>query len=334
MPASTRPSFLSRLTSSFCKPVDGSFSLDRYIDGSLIMVGDRVRLSRKLLPDLDCTVTDLNKHRHIDNFETYWAVVKKGNTLRNVCLSQLSLVERRKNYRDHWLSIYDSEESYWTTDRLGEIALISLDFQQACIYLAFDQPAIAKRILKSVIERVDSLQEAAGKGTLSPVQLLEYPSLLKVRAYAAALLGETFDRALVVTAVKMLEKQCNEIDPYYWGALEQEKYLSAVRAAIISDELDYASSLLKSKRSFSKHKDERALLKTLIRKTVVPSNDPQLVEHCHYYLDFVRRPHTSKHALFSCGLEWLEWALVVNKYFHAKENGEFNWNQTVKDVLR
>jgi len=331
---SARISLLSRLSSAFCKPVDNSFSLDRYIDGSLIMVGDRARLSRRLLPDIDYTVTALNKHRHIDNFETYSATVERRNTLRNACLSRLSLIERRKHYREHWLRIFDGDASRWTTDRLKELALISADFREACVYLAFDQPVMAERILVSIVNRVDSLQEASSKDRLTPSRLLEYPTLLQDRVYAAALLGENFDRSVLIASAEMLQKQCDETGPNYWGAWEQDKYLSAVRAAIISGELDYARTLLKSKRSFSRHKDQRGLLKKLVRRSISPSDDPELAELCHYYLDFVRRPHASNHSLFSGGLEWLEWAVIVNKYFRANGNGEIDWRGVVKEVLR
>ena len=332
-------SLLNRASSVLCKPVDGAFTLDGFIDGSLIMVGDKVRVRRRMLPDFEGTVVVLNTHRYIDNFETDSAVVEKGGSFRSVCLGRIAHIQRRAEYRDHWIAIHevgrlDEDDAHWSSDRLKETTLTASDFHTACVYLAHGRASTAMTLLQSIVARVDVLRASAAKDELTRVQMRQFPRLLKLRVYANVLIGEPFDAVQLCDAARMIEERSGKIEPFDWGGSEQDEYLAAGRAAVIAGCLDYARELLKSTRSFSKHKDQRALLKKLVRKSVAPAEDQSLADRCRHYLDFVRRPHTSNHALFSGNMEWLEWALVVEKFFSDRPSEPLDWRQTVRNVLR
>lgn len=146
------------------------------------------------------------------------------------------------------------------------------------------------------------------------------------------MLDGLIDSVLLVDAAHVLEAYCADVGGGHWDGFYQDLHLSAVRMAMIAGDLEFARELLKSERSFRWHKDQRDLLKKLIRKSVRPATDADLVRRCHAFLDFIRRPHVSQCVSFMSLWTDLEWAIIVEKFVNERELPD--WRTVVTQLYR
>lgn len=269
----TRETVLSRLSSWFCRPVDNAFTLDKYMQGGLIMVGDEVAVHRRLRRDGIGEVVRLTKHRDIDNFEVYAVTVATGSTAHRLCPDRVSLRKRREHYRDHWANVYgggigfyedalsrDDQEAFDDGPFSATTSMTQDFFWGLGLLQVGHRGDLAMRFLRRVIDKADHMIETGSVKDSVEWRGLLYGEVLRRKVYASAILGNGLDRPVLTEAAQFIAETTVEIAPSYWSADKQDRYLSAARMALIGDDIDLARDLLASGRSFAGHKDQRSLV--------------------------------------------------------------------------
>lgn len=328
-------SWWSEITALLCKPVDNRFSITKYESGQLLLVGDTVQVSRRLLPPITGTIVELDKHRHLDNFTVDAAYVVIKNKRYRICPRRITVQQRETSFLRYRAPLDLEATDLFLSGKYDLVpGIIDAHFSDAVFLSATDPSSDQIRpLLEAVLAKADNLIE--NRHLLNPNFLSsDLVMLLQCRAYASALLGDGLRREDLQQAVAIVEQISNATDPPYWTGDYQDRYLSAARMCIIAGDMDRARKLLQSKRSFSKHKDQRRLLKKLTRKSTLPSKDAELKSQCLAYLAFVSHPRASDAAFFYAAF-WgrLEWSAIIGKLLLDPEN-EIDWHAVVARMFR
>ena len=345
-----KQSILSLVTSLFCKSTDNSFSLDKYANGSVFLKDDIVSISSFLPHKRTGVVITINKHRYVDKFITYSVEVDiKGKTHR-ICPRRLHVRDRRESYAEHWKSIYGDdiyskqyleENNLKLKERMKKHFVPDMEtlhdpekiFDNGLgILSAGGDKTLAMSYFKHVLTSSAHILDNENHCLSSYQWTLSAQHVLSVRAYAQALSGRDFDRDLLLRAISYVKKRCEVMSPSDWWAGEQDSYLSAVRMAIIADDMNLSRELLNSKRSFKQHKDQKMLLKKLVRKSISPSSDHELKKNCLMYLEFIRNPSSYNASLHSTTWACFEWGAVVEKIFNSADQKTIDWNNVINIV--
>ncbi len=344
-------SIISLISSLFCKPTDNSFSLDKYAFGSVFLNGDIVRIS-SLIPFMQTgVVIDINKHRYTDKFKTYSVEVDIKGKIHRICPRRLQVMERRNSYAEHWKRVYGDdnysknyldEARHKLNERMKKPFVPDMDtlydpedlfIQGLGVLSAGSDKALASAYFELSLNSSAYIHDNEEHCLTSYQWTLSAQSVLSIRAYAQALCGQDMEIDLLLRSIDYAKKRCESVSPSDWWAREEDSYLSAVRMAIIADDMDLARDLLKCKRSFKHHKDQRMLLKKLARKSISPPNDHELEKSCRMYLEFIRNPSSCNASVHSSVWAKFEWGAVVEK-FYAPDNKAIDWDNVIKMVYR
>jgi hypothetical protein len=344
-------SILSLITSLFCKSTDNSFSLDKYAYGGVFLVGDIVRMYSIIPYKRTGVVIDINKHRYTDNFKTYSVEVDIKGKKHRICPRRLQVLERRNSYAEHWKCVYGDdnnskkyldEDCHKLNERMKKPFIPDMEtlyhpedlfIQGLGVLSAGSDKGLARSyfelLLKSSAYILDNEEHC-----LSSYQwTLSAQRVLSIRAYTQALCGQEMEIDLLLRSIDYAKKRCESLSPSDWWAHEQDSFLSAVRMAIIANDMDLARELLKCKRNFKQHKDQRMLLKKLVRKSIFPLDDRELEKNCRMYLEFIRNPSSCNSSVHSSVWAKLEWGAVLEK-FYSPDNKTIDWDNVIKMVYK
>ena len=324
--------FLSQYISLFSKTVDNEFSLDKYLSGELLLVGDTVSVTRRM---------QRRAHGEIVELEYAWksfrlaaAQVAIGGKIYRVGPARLTHIKRRESWRDHWKAVLGDADHYLETLRGDPAEQVAnghnQDFEHGVYQLAAADPwGLADRFFERTIIKADLTVQSARH---VPTDVHRATRALRSKVCASAFLRSPVDADTLLDVSRRLEAYCATVGGGHWDAFHQDLYLGAVRAAILADDLERAHELMKSTRSFRWHKDQRDLLKKLTRKSVRPSKDPDLVSRCHAFLEFVRQPHRSQCVSFIGSWTEIEWAIIVEKLLRDGERPD--WPGVITHLYR
>lgn len=338
-PALTRKKdLLSQFTSLLSKSRKNLFSLDDYLSGELLMVGDVVSIDRAFRKPAQGEIVELDYQ--FKSFQLLAAQVAVGNKIYRIGPNRLTHVRRREYYREHWQRVCGDLDYYH--DRLRGDPIKQLDkhdyedrdFDRGLNLLRLGNHwELARRFFERTIVKANHRIEAGLMSKQVRVgQVYDIDDAVRSKVYAAAMLDRSIESDLLVKAARELEAYCAEVGPSHWNASFQEMFLSTIRMTMIAGDLDLARKLIRSKRSFRLHKDQRDLLRKLLRKSVRPSREPELLERCHAFLDFVRRPYASKCVPWLGRWIDLEWAVIVEKFINEIEHPD--WRSVVANLYR
>jgi hypothetical protein len=329
--------------------VDNLFSLEKYDNKSLFMVGDTVSMSGIIPFTRTGKIVSLNQNRKSNYFSTRSVEVDVNGKVYRKCPGKLRILERKQSFREHWLKISDTDSYHQkflddTIERQKKI--------QARPFFDYETFSVPLSMLKNGLEIIgvksnDSLANAFFELALdSSVFILNDEKkcqghsswsshageIYSSRAYAQALTGRKVDIELLNKAALHIQQYSETIVPNYWGAFAQNEYLSAVRKAIIADDMEQARSLLTLKRSFKWHKDQNMLLKKLARNTKAPESDKELMRNCLLYKEYLKNPFRSYSNEFLDRLVTFEWYVIVEKIFNNRNIEDIDWIGVVKEM--
>lgn len=342
-------SILSYITSLFCKPVDNLFSLEKYEHNSLFMVGDTVSISGLFPIAHTGKIVTLNQNRKSNYFSTHSVEIDVNGKIHRKCPGKLQVLERRRSFKEHWVKIY-ADDGYREKVLSEEIE----DQRKIQSRLFFDGQTFGvpqdmlrhgmviigtggkRSLANAFFELVLDSSEFILNDEKKCQESISWPSqaghIFSSRVYAQALTGRKVDTELLKKAALHIQNHSETILPNYWGASDQNKYLSAVRKAIIADDMELARSLLTLKRSFRWHKDQKMLLKKLTRKSIAPENDQELIENCLLYKNYLKNPFRNYSNEFLDSLVTFEWYTIAEKMFNKRNLEAMDWVDIVKEM--
>jgi hypothetical protein len=191
----------------------------------------------------------------------------------------------------------------------------------ACFYADDDGRGVA--FLQCAIKHADRV-EANDLYHANPVVEAGFPrncaTVLRSRAYARRLLGETLDRAEMRQVAEYLTTWCltQATDrKRFHRSMTMSIYLDSVRAAMIACDLDYAAELLKTRHKFRwHHAGERDLWTRLI--AAYPEVSLDLRREIEVFFDRVRDPDFEEFELDARGQKI---STFINREILALETG-------------
>jgi len=157
---------------------------------------------------------------------------------------------------------------------------------------------------------------------------LDRGELMRAYCYAKALVGKSLDLQALLQASADIEEWCAEIDRSNWDEIAQQVYLSAVRLALIAEDLPRAKRLMVTRRSFRYHQKEFLLWKTFIpavKVAPIPLPAGKLLNQFDAYFDRMRKPTLAEEVLA------LELGILREKYF-VSTDGKIHWDRVIEMV--
>ncbi|MDN5204300.1 hypothetical protein QQ008_23105 [Fulvivirgaceae bacterium BMA10] len=328
----------------FCKVIDNTFSLEKYRNNEIFMIGDHVEIRDYFFVKKKGLIIDIIKREpvRIDKFDVVKLKVKINGKTKNYCPKKTKVLDRGKylpfdiadNY-EFWIEEIkkDPFEIFDTVDNI-DFRSVYDDFFNGLLSLQTRLPeSLSISYFKRSIQRGNHilsnelLEKSNNNLEIHSIKI----KILRSIAYSMAFVSNKPDHAKLLETANLIKSKCSKISSGYWWAGDQDFYLSAVRALIIADDLDTARDFLKSKRSFSKHTEQRRILIQLLKKQSNPDKDVQLRKDCYDFTEYTYYNIASYSSYFSTCYTFIEWNAIYYKFF-ISQDFTVDWNYVYKSL--
>ena len=324
----------------FCKIKDNSFSLEKYRNNDIFLLGDIVEVKRYFFFKKKGTVIGIIKSRP-SGFGVQALQVKINGKTYKYCPKKAKVLNRRQIFfnipenQTYWKEkIKEDTYKVFENNDMNAINSGGYDFLDGLRVIQTDLPESLA---------LDYFQRSYKRGTYvldnkmienSSIGLANDNAKIKVLrsfAYSKALLSNELDSIKLHQTANLIKKICSEVSSAYWWADDQDLYLSAIRVLIIADDLDKARDFIKSKRTFRMHLDQKKILRKLLRKTIDPKKDIKLKKDCYDYVEYTNYNLSDYSSFFSSEYTYIEWSAIYYKYF-ISPNFTIDWKYVFRSL--
>ena len=218
----------------------------------------------------------------------------------------------------------------WTKNRNPDsTAERDLNYALFLLYAKHTGPEI-RAYLERTIEVTDRvLKEKKCESKLCKYSFpMNRGSILRVRAYAKSLCGESVDLSALEQASHDYEAYCKLTGPSDWDEISQPYLLAAIRLALICGNFERAEKLVASRKCTQKQKKEQDMWQAVLSakcKQGLPIKDNRLMAQYDSIFNRNRNPYEPE------GIAALELSLLRERFF--SENGEeICWERIIDAV--
>lgn len=327
----------------FCKSTNNAFSLDKYRNNEIFLIGDQVEVRNYFFFKKKGVTIGLVKPilAGVDKFDVEKLKIKVNLKIKNYCPKKVKVLHRGKylpydtiDNRDFWIEeIKKDPLTIFENINHESFRFVSEDFRRAifCVkikqteYLALDYLNRCLRRGRYIIENDLLLPEVTDPRF---VRNTEKVNLFKSFAYSMAFISNRPECNKLIEAANLIKviSSKTETPPSDWWGATQDFYLSAIRVLIIADELDMAREFIKSKRSFSKHLEQKKMLTKILKKNSDSKKNAQLKKDCYDFLEYTYYNIGSYSSCFGPGFfTFIEWNAIYYKHFISTDN-TIDWN--------
>ena len=238
--------------------------------------------------------------------------------------------DRVRNEREAYRRIGEADPfDGWERNAMPEATADRL-FTYGCeVLFGGEDDSLGRRFLESALAiRARALME----GKLESPQCRDrFPwnqaKLLEIGELSSAMLGGVLNPENLRQAALGFEEWCSDFTAAEWDSQAQSHWLTAIRLALLADGLEYARTLLRSRRSFRAHPEEREILKGLaIGEGAIDDSTRARIRR---YLDYVRDPSCKPSVFLPKNVVRIEVGALYLKLIQAEQKA-FDW----KDVIR
>jgi hypothetical protein len=155
--------------------------------------------------------------------------------------------------------------------------------------------------------------------------------LLRVRAYAQAILGGLLEEADLLKASADYEQVTASYPKHKWDDLQEDTYMTVVRLALLASDRERVQRLLTRRRAFRWRPEEHDLWTSLLPLNETRARDEALEARFKMYFDRIRDPNFKPEGFMQRDFVRLELGMLWDKYFVSPDR-QIDWQRTIDAI--